>query len=99
MAQRRFYFLWEEAQRLKETYSSWLNKVAYIDKGKLSELKKIAIKPKRTFLKQDQTIQTYHVEFHFESKIIDASHFLLSNGLSITNNILSSANRKSKSSK
>lgn len=97
MAQRKFYFLREEAERLKETYSSWLNKMAYTDKGKLSRLKKITIKPRRTFFEQDPALQTYYVEFHFESRTIDASHFLLSNGLTFDSSNLYAAGRRSRS--
>jgi hypothetical protein len=56
--------------------------MAHVGKGQMAILKKIVVKPKRTFLPQDPALQTYSVEFQFvNAKAVDASHFLLSNGL------------------
>lgn len=82
MARRKFYYKLEEAEELKQTFTSWINKMAHVGNGQLSILKDIIIKPKRTFFRQPQELKTYYVEFRFNnSKAIDASHFLISNGL------------------
>jgi hypothetical protein len=82
MARRKYYYNLHEAEELKQTFSSWINKVAHIGNGQISILKEIKIRPKRTLFKQDPASQVYHVEFQFiNAKKIDASHFLITNGL------------------
>lgn len=82
MARRKFYYKLEEAEELRQTFTSWINKVAHVGNGQLSILKDIVIKPKRTFFRQPEELKTFYVEFHFNNaKAIDASHFLISNGL------------------
>jgi hypothetical protein len=82
MAQRKFYYKHEDAEHLKQTFESWINKTAQAGKGEVSVLKTINIKPKKTIFKQDASLQTYSVEFQFTNeKAIDSSHFLLVNGL------------------
>lgn len=83
MAQRKFYYRHEDAEHLKQTFESWIDKTAQAGNGEISVLKNISVKPKRNIFKQDIALQTYSVEFHFRnSKTIDSSHFLLVNGLS-----------------
>ena len=82
MAQRKFYYKHEDAEHLKQTFESWINKTAQAGKGEISVLKNITIKPKKTIFEQDSALQTYSVEFKFSNeKAIDSSHFLLVNGL------------------
>jgi hypothetical protein len=86
MAQRKYYYKREDAQHLKETFESWINKSAQAGNGEHSILKNIVVRPKRTIFIQDPSLQTYSVEFQFyNSKAIDSSHFLICNGL---NNLL-----------
>jgi hypothetical protein len=83
MAQRKYYYQQKEAEHLKQTFQSWINKTAQAGNGEVSILRNISIKPKKTIFKQDASLQTYSVEFQFtNSKTIDSSHFLLINGLS-----------------
>lgn len=82
MAQKRYYYKLQEAEELKQTFSSWVNKVAHIGNGQLSVLKEIVIKPKKVILQQPPELQTYNVEFRFtNSRVLDAGHFLMTNGL------------------
>jgi len=83
MAQRKFYYGHEDAEHLKQTFESWINKTAQSGNGEVSVLKNIAVRPKKNIFKQDASLQTYCVEFQFtNTKTIDSSHFLLVNGLS-----------------
>jgi hypothetical protein len=82
MAQKKYYFNLQEAEELKQTFLSWINKVAHIGNGQISILKEIIIKPRKSMFRQAPEHQLYHVEFQFiNSKTIDASHFLISNRL------------------
>lgn len=82
MAQKKYYFNLQEAEEIKQTFLSWINKVAHVGNGQISILKDIIIKPRRTMFRQEPDRQLYHVEFQFiNSKSVDASHFLMSNGL------------------
>jgi hypothetical protein len=86
MAQRKYYYRYEDAEQLKQTFQSWVNKVAQTGNGEFSVLKNIDIKQKKTIFQQDPSLQTYSVEFQFvNSKAIDSSHFFLVNGL---NNVI-----------
>jgi hypothetical protein len=83
MAQRKYYYKHEDAEHLKQTFESWINKTAQAGNGEISILKSINIRAKKTIFKQDDSLQTFSVEFQFmNSRTIDSSHFLLVNGLS-----------------
>lgn len=82
MAQRRFYYKLQEAQDLKDSFTSWINAIAHMGNGQMGILNEIIIKPKKTLFRQPQELKRYYVEFAFNNgKVIDASHFLVCNGL------------------
>jgi hypothetical protein len=74
-----FYFELHEAEKLRETYSSWIGKEAHVGKGTTEKLREIQIKPRRTNVKTPSKF--YHVQFVFENKTFSAQEFLFHNSL------------------
>ncbi len=79
-----YYYKLEEAEKLKETYSSWIGKQAHIGKGVKDTLQAITIKPKRGLGQYDAN-KIYKVEFQFGTKKRFSAHeFLFHNSLVTT---------------
>ncbi len=75
------YYKFEEAQELKQTFSSWINKTAHIGNGRQDVLKRTIITPRRiqNVLKKEKF---YIVKFEFtNNNKVDAHSFLMNNGL------------------
>lgn len=82
----KYYYRLCEAEKLKQTYSSWINKRAHVGDGEYAVLKGIIIKPKRTVKTRVSTENLFIVKFEFlNTKRIDAWLFLKNNGLSHSN--------------
>ncbi|MCE3229300.1 MAG: hypothetical protein K0S32_3851 [Bacteroidetes bacterium] len=82
MKKKKNYYRLEEAEELRQTFSSWINKLAYIDTGETNILKRIIVKPKRSLKIREKNEKMYSVNFEFfNTKKIDALHFLINNGL------------------
>jgi hypothetical protein len=85
MARAIYYYRLCEAEKLKQTYSSWINKEAHIGAGEIGILKKIHIKAKRTSKAVTTAENLFTVKFEFENSLkLDAFIFLKNNGLTIT---------------
>jgi hypothetical protein len=82
MTRIRYYYRLCEAEKLKQTYSSWINKKAHLGNGHFEILKRIIIKPKRTVKLQPPPENLFIVKFEFiNAKKLDAWLFLKNNGL------------------
>jgi len=82
MARAGNYYRFKEAEELKQTYSSWINKMAHSGDGRFAVLKCIIIKPKRSDKLFYDAEKVYTVHFEFENDIkLEALNFLLNNGL------------------
>ncbi len=82
MARLIYYYSLADAEKLKQTYSSWINKEAHIGAGEIGVLKRIDIKPKRPFTIIPNSENLFSVKFEFlNSKKLDAFLFLKNNGL------------------
>jgi hypothetical protein len=78
-----FYYRLEEAEKIKETYNSWIGKEAHIGKGLTGKLKSIIIKPKQKLNIREEKL--YSVEFEFNTnRKFSAHEFLFHNGLIAT---------------
>lgn len=76
-----YYYKLNEAEEIKQTYSSWVGKKAHAGKGILATLTDIIIKEKRSRDKI-QAEKNYRVIFEFENKKKFAAHeFLKINSL------------------
>lgn len=85
MAREIYYYRLCEAEKLRETYSSWINKEAHIGAGEIGILKKIHIKPTRAVKDNPDTESLFSVKFEFaNARKLDAFLFLKNNGLTIT---------------
>jgi hypothetical protein len=74
-----FCFELHEAEKLRDTYSSWIGKEAHVGKGIKEKLHEIKVKPRRSNVKAPNKF--YHVEFVFDNKTFSAQEFLFHNGL------------------
>jgi hypothetical protein len=82
MALKKKYYRLEEAEELRQTFSSWINKLAYVGNGETNILKRIIVKPRRTLKISTSNEKVYSVKFEFiNSTKIDAQSFLINNGL------------------
>lgn len=82
MARGGYYYRLKEAEELKQTYSSWVNKKAHAGNGTFAILKCIKVRPRRSAKTFFEVEKVYSVQFEFENKIkLDAQNFLLNNGL------------------
>lgn len=84
MAKGTYYYRLCEAEKLKQTYSSWIDKDAHFGAGQIEVLKQIIIKPKRSS-KVKSVENLFTVKFEFKNaETLDAFEFLSNNGLTIT---------------
>ncbi|MBA3663231.1 MAG: hypothetical protein H0W61_03360 [Bacteroidetes bacterium] len=83
MARARYYYRLCEAEKIKQTYSSWIHKRAHIGGGQFDVLKKISIKPKRSQRAEKiASDNLFIVRFEFvNTRPLDAWLFLINNGL------------------
>lgn len=82
MAREIYYYRLCDAEKLKQTYSSWINKEAHIGAGEIGILRRIIIKSKRSFKIMPGSENLFSVKFEFNnSKKLDAFIFLKNNGL------------------
>ncbi|MDF2436025.1 MAG: hypothetical protein K0Q95_401 [Bacteroidota bacterium] len=81
-----YYFTLEQAEGLKNAYSSWIGKKAYAGNGDVDTLKDIRISSKKffkPFFKSSGTL--YSIQFRFAGgKKFNAHDFFLFNGLMMT---------------
>jgi len=63
-----FYYKLEEAEQIRQNYSSWIGKEAHVGKGNKGVLMSITIKPKREPKQVKKQQRVYKVEFEFEAK-------------------------------
>lgn len=79
------YFNLEQAESIRNTYSSWIGRKAHIGNGYTEVLTDIQIKQKREF-KPFRTSETlYSIRFHFQGgQKFYAHDFFLHNGLMVT---------------
>lgn len=71
-----FYYKLEEAEQLKQTYTSWIGREAHVGKGEKQRLHSIKI------LSSKSPITAYRVEFIFgNGQSLNAPEFLYRNGL------------------
>jgi hypothetical protein len=89
-----FYFKLHEAEKLRDTYTSWIGKEAHVGKGMKEMLLKIRIKPRRSNVKKPEKL--YHVEFVFDNKTFSAQEFLFHNSLQHSDHPLINIGRQSK---
>jgi hypothetical protein len=76
-----FYYHLEQAEEIRQTYSSWVGKNAHVGMGVTCTLLSINIKPKK--VRSGKPPQLYKVEFKFDNNIKFSAHeFLFYNGLS-----------------
>jgi hypothetical protein len=74
------YLKIEEAEKLKQTYASWIGKSAHVGNGVTGTLKAITIKEKSTTGLNKEKL--YHLEFEFENeRKFGAVEFLFHNNL------------------
>ena len=77
-----YYYKLEEAEKIKETYSSWIGKEAHVGRGVKDKLKTITIEATRNLNLYNKTDKFYKVEFKFEKeKSFSAHEFLFHNSL------------------
>lgn len=82
-----FYYKLEEAEKLRQNYSSWIGKEAHVGKGNKGVLRSITIKPTRAIGGSKKPEKVYKVEFEFEfNKRFSAFEFLFHNSLMSTFN-------------
>ncbi|MGZ3884360.1 MAG: hypothetical protein ACXVPQ_11075 [Bacteroidia bacterium] len=82
MRKTSHYFRLPEANELKQTYSSWIGKKAYVGGGKMETLKDIIIKPSKDIIVFGKSEKGHAVYFEFENKKrLSAYSFLIVNGL------------------
>jgi hypothetical protein len=74
-----FYFELHEAEKLRDTYTSWIGREAHVGKGMTEKLREIRIKPRRG--SPGKHNKFYHVEFAFDNKTFSAQEFLFHNSL------------------
>jgi hypothetical protein len=74
-----FYFELHEAEKLRNTYTSWIGKEAHVGKGITEKLREIQIRPRNGRTKKPEKL--YHVDFVFDNKIFSAHEFLFHNSL------------------
>jgi hypothetical protein len=80
-----FYYRLEEAEKIIETYRSWIGREAHIGRGCKETLKSIVIKPKRGSTSVTKPAELYRVEFEFETKKkFSAREFFFHNSLTET---------------
>lgn len=83
MNNKTHYYTLLEAEKLKQTYSSWINKKAHLSEGAFEILKRITIKPAPIATDSQHTDLLHSVHFEFtNSRKVDANMFLINNGLS-----------------
>jgi hypothetical protein len=84
MSREGYYYGLKEAEKLKQIFSSWINKMAHAGDGRFDTLKRIIIKPRRSSNGMpSEHERVYSVHFEFENRIrLDARNFLAHNGLS-----------------
>ncbi|MCW3077297.1 MAG: hypothetical protein JWO32_1906 [Bacteroidetes bacterium] len=76
------YYTLLEAEKLKQTYSSWINKKAHLSEGQFEILKRITIKPAPVSTDKQHADLLHSVQFEFtNSRKVDAKMFLINNGL------------------
>jgi hypothetical protein len=79
------YFNLEQAESIKNTYSSWVGRKAHIGNGYTSVLTDIQIKQKREFRAFRTSERLYSIQFYFEGgQKFHADDFFLHNGLMMT---------------
>jgi hypothetical protein len=77
------YYKFEEADSLKQTFSSWIGKLAHTGGGKVDILENISIRPKESRSLSKSATEAYVVQFEFKnSGNVNAFEFLKNNGLS-----------------
>ncbi len=77
----KHHFKLEDAENLKQTYSSWIGKPAHVGNGESDILKEITITPKD---QMSLARKNYFVQFEFVNAKLHAIEFLKNNGLSMT---------------
>lgn len=77
----KYHFKLEDAENLKQTYSSWIGKPAHVGNGASDILKEITITPKNSM---SLARKSYAVQFEFINAKLHAIEFLKNNGLSIS---------------
>jgi hypothetical protein len=83
MSREGYYYGLKEAEKLKQIFSSWINKMAHAGDGRFDTLKRIIIRPRRNNGMPVSPERVYSVHFEFENRIrLDARNFLANNGLS-----------------
>jgi hypothetical protein len=83
MPREGYYYGLKEAEKLKQIFSSWINKMAHAGDGRFDTLKRIIIRPHRSNGMPHDCERVYSVHFEFEGRIrLDARNFLANNGLS-----------------
>jgi hypothetical protein len=83
MPREGYYYGLKEAEKLKQIFSSWINKMAHAGDGRFDTLKRIIIRPRRSNGIPGDDERVYSVHFEFENRIrLDARNFLAHNGLS-----------------
>lgn len=81
MATEQYFYRLCEAEKIKQTYSSWINKRAHLGKGQFEILKTISVNAAQA-RKQAGEDALFSVKFEFwNGQKIDAWHFLKNNGL------------------
>lgn len=76
------HFKLPEANELKQTYSSWIGKKAYMTDGKMETLQSITVRPSGDISIRGQHEKGYVVDFEFANKKrLSANEFLEANGL------------------
>lgn len=83
MPREEYFYRLKEAEKLKQIFSSWINKMAHAGNGRFDTLKNIIVKPKRSSKPFQFKEKVYSVHFEFENDMrLNAHHFLAHNGLS-----------------
>jgi hypothetical protein len=76
------YLRIEEAEKLKQTYASWIGKRAHVGNGVSGILKAITVKEKVSNNKGKDGEKLYHLEFEFDNeRKFGAVEFLFHNNL------------------
>jgi hypothetical protein len=77
----QYQFKLEDAETIKQTYSSWIGKPAHVGNGESDILKKITIVPKNVV---SLARKNYFVKFEFSHAKLHAIEFLKNNGLNLS---------------
>lgn len=83
MKKTSYQYKWEDAEILKQTYSSWIGKPAHVGKGESDILTKITIKARKKITLFENAEVNYHVQFVFTKYKLNAPDFLKNNGLKL----------------